>query len=60
MCGKSYDMTAVKGTSDREAREERIDRLMAEFDALQRKNQVIIDEWRAKGILPPEEPRRRI
>ena len=44
----------------RNARERRIDRLREEFRELTRRNQLIFDRWRAEGILPPEEPRRRV
>ena len=38
---------------------DRIDRCLKEVRELQQRNRVILNEWRAKGILPPEEPRRR-
>jgi hypothetical protein len=41
------------------ARHERIDRLLEELRASVRKRRAITDRWRAEGILPPEEPRRR-
>jgi hypothetical protein len=44
---------------DRRAREERIDRGFEELRELFRKNRATFDRWRAEGILPPEEPRRR-
>jgi len=37
----------------------RVDRCLKEVRELQRRNRVILDGWRARGILPPEEPRRR-
>ena len=42
------------------ARLERIDRLFEELHESMRKSRAIIDEWRAKGILSTEEPRRRV
>jgi hypothetical protein len=47
-------------TKERRAREERIGRRLEEVRGLLRENQVIFDRWRAEGILPPEEPRRRV
>jgi len=52
-------MTEAKRIARRRAREERIRRLDEEFNDLMRQNRVIFDKWRAEGILPPEEPRRR-
>jgi hypothetical protein len=52
------DMPKV-ATRERQAREERIRRRLEEVRGLLRENQVIFDRWRAEGILPPEEPRRR-
>jgi hypothetical protein len=57
---KTDEMTEVEKKSERRARKERIDRLLEEARDLQRKNRVIFDRWRAEGILPPEEPRRRV
>jgi hypothetical protein len=45
---------------DAQLRFDRIDRLLKEVRELHRKNRAILDDWRAKGILPPEEPRRRV
>jgi hypothetical protein len=45
--------------AEKQARRERIDRLWDEFDTLLRENEAIFDRWRAEGLLPPEEPRRR-
>ena len=47
-------------TNEKQARRERIDRLWKEFDTLLQENEAIFDRWRAEGLLPPEEPRRRI
>ena len=44
----------------RRAREERVSRRLEEVRELLRKNEVVFDRWQAEGILPPEEPRRRI
>lgn len=48
------------GKDDRQAREERISRLIEEGRGLLRQNQVIFDRWRAEGILPPKEPGQRV
>ena len=53
------DMQKVT-TKERRAREERISRRLDEVRGLLRENQVVFDRWRAEGILPPEEPRRRV
>jgi hypothetical protein len=47
-------------TGRQQARRERIDRLWKEFDMLLRENEAIFDKWRAEGLLPPEEPPRRV
>jgi hypothetical protein len=54
------DERSSGSTEDAQVRFDRIDRLLKEVRELQRKNRAILDEWRAKGILPPEEPRRRV
>jgi hypothetical protein len=46
--------------TEERAIEQRIERRLAEVRELMRKSRAILEEWRAKGILPPEEPRRRI
>jgi hypothetical protein len=46
--------------SEKQRHRERIDRLWEEFDALLRENEAIFDRWRAEGLLPPEEPPRRV
>jgi hypothetical protein len=46
--------------ADRRAREARIARRWASFHEQMAILDEIIGEWRAKGILPPEEPRRRV
>lgn len=56
---RANEMTEAKRIARRRAREERIRRLDEEFNDLMRQNRVIFDKWRAEGILPPEEPRRR-
>jgi aminoglycoside phosphotransferase family enzyme len=56
---KGNEMTEVEKRCERRARKERIDRLLEEARELLRKNEAIFDRWRAEGILPPEEPRRR-
>ncbi len=58
MTEEEDDVNKVELERDR-AREERIRRLDEEFLELLRQNEVIFDKWRAEGILPPEEPRRR-
>jgi hypothetical protein len=60
MTEKGDEVTEHEKESERKARRERIDRLWEEFRALQRENQVTFDRWRAEGILPPVEPRRRV
>lgn len=42
------------------ARHERMDRLLEELRASIARKKLIVDGWRAEGLLPPEEPRRRI
>jgi hypothetical protein len=59
MTEKAGDVNKIEYQIDRRARKERIQRLSEEFDDLLRQNEVIFDKWRAEGILPPEEPRRR-
>ena len=54
------DPSARARDADRRGREERIGRLIEEARALLRQNQAVFDRWRAEGILPPEEPRRRV
>ena len=46
--------------AERRARDEAIDRHLASMREQMAILDEIIDEWRAKGILPPEEPRRRV
>ncbi len=41
------------------ARHDRMDRLLDELRASISRKKAIIEEWRAEGLLPPEEPRRR-
>jgi hypothetical protein len=41
------------------ARHARINRLLEEMRASIERQKMVIDKWRAEGILPPEEPRRR-
>jgi len=53
-------MTEMEKRCERRARKERIDRLLEEARELQRRNAMVFDRWRAEGILPPEEPRRRV
>jgi hypothetical protein len=55
---KGSDMAATN-KKDRRALEERIDRRLKEVRELLRQNEVVFDRWRAEGILPSEEPRRR-
>jgi hypothetical protein len=45
---------------ERRARNERIDQHLANAREQMAILDEIIGEWRAKGILPPEEPRRRV
>jgi hypothetical protein len=59
MTKRGDEVTEREKENDRKARQEQIDRLWEEFHALQRENRAIFDRWRAEGILPPEEPRRR-
>ena len=40
-------------------RDERFERLSEELRESMRKTRMIFDELRARGILPPKEPRRR-
>jgi hypothetical protein len=42
------------------ARQERMERLLEELRASVARKKAIVDKWRAEGLLPPEEPRRRI
>ena len=42
------------------ARWERMNRLEAELRASIARRQAIVDKWRREGLLPPEDPRRRI
>lgn len=57
---KGDDMREIDDRrAEKQARRERIDRLWDEFDTLLRENEAIFDRWRAEGLLPPEEPRRR-
>jgi hypothetical protein len=60
MAEEADDVNKVEQERDRRAREERIRQLDEEFLELMRQNEVIFDKWRAEGILPPEEPRRRV
>ena len=46
--------------AERRARDERIDYHLASLREQMAIMDEIIGEWRAKGILPPEEPRRRV
>jgi hypothetical protein len=46
--------------AERRARDERIDKHLANVREQIAILDEIIAEWRANGILPPEEPRRRI
>lgn len=45
---------------ERRAEKERVDRHWASFWEQMAIIDEILDEWRAEGVLPPEEPRRRI
>lgn len=45
---------------EKQAIERRIDRRLEEVRELIGRSRAIIDDWRARGILPPEEPRRRV
>ncbi|HKZ13796.1 MAG TPA: hypothetical protein VJL81_08130 [Solirubrobacterales bacterium] len=51
--------SGVSRDAERRAREERIDRHWASFWEQMAILDEIIGEWRAEGLLPPEEPRRR-
>lgn len=42
------------------ARWERMDRLAAELRASVERRMAIVEKWQAEGLLPPEEPRRRV
>jgi hypothetical protein len=42
------------------ARDERIERLSEALRESMRRTRAIFDELRERGILPPEEPRRRV
>jgi hypothetical protein len=46
--------------AERRARDEEIDRRLASMREQMAILDEIIGEWRAQGILPPEEPRRRV
>jgi hypothetical protein len=37
-----------------------MDRLLEELRAANARKKAIFDRWRAEGILPPKEPRRRV
>jgi hypothetical protein len=50
----------VSRDAEKRAREERIDHHWASFREQMAIMDEIIGEWRAEGILPPEEPRRRV
>jgi len=52
-------MTEEERKRDRRAREQRIDRGFEELRRIFRENEAIFARWRAEGLLPPEEPRRR-
>jgi hypothetical protein len=43
---------------ERRMRRQRMDRLVQELRASIDRRKVIVADWRAEGILPPEEPRR--
>jgi hypothetical protein len=57
-CGPSA--LATLEDEERRARNERIDQHLANAREQMAILDEIIGEWRAKGILPPEEPRRRV
>jgi hypothetical protein len=42
-----------------QARHERMDRLLDELREAVERRRAIFAKWRAEGLLPPEEPRRR-
>jgi hypothetical protein len=44
---------------EKRMRRQRTDRLVQELRASRDRRKAIVADWRAKGILPPEEPRRR-
>lgn len=46
--------------AERRARNERIDRRLASLREQMAIMDEILGEWRAEGILPPEEPRGRV
>ena len=54
---------SVEKSSDIEAefqaRQERIRRLLGELRASVDRKKAMVEQWRAEGLLPPEEPRRR-
>jgi hypothetical protein len=44
---------------ERRMRRQRADRLVQELHASVERRKAIVADWRAEGILPPEQPRRR-
>jgi hypothetical protein len=51
---------SASGDAERRARDERMDRRLANVRAQIAILDEIIDEWRAEGLLPPEEPQPRV
>lgn len=52
--------SAASREAERRARDERMDRHLESMREQMAILDEIIGEWRANGILPPEEPRRRV
>ena len=50
----------VPRDDERRSEEERIDRHWASFWAQMAIIDEVLDEWRAEGLLAPEEPRKRV
>ena len=53
------EMTDEERKRERQRRQERMVRGFEELQEIFRRNRKVFDRWRAEGILPPEEPRRR-